>query len=488
MKTTNKAPEPKIPSACPLELLQPEIQRQILLQADNPLDLHAMVQASPRLLQVFRLNKQYILSAVACRQFHPALITEAVTFAKMSQLEQPLSRENALKYCHIDQSKLREWQDSDLSIPESIKLNELANNIRFFTQDLANTTLPIMRNLGSPNPVDMSSEYKSDMPFTELSDSETGRLQRAFCRFETYRLLFAKCFANMDHNATRTSNNVVIAPGEQVEHYLLKFPDFQITEMNCVRDFLYRRLWAVFAEVEKEAVQNMSPEPFIFKPRDRLGRLSEQWDSPIFLLTHMGKTSGKHQIEKLISLGLPHIRKILRTSGEKKRELFLHIEPPDKYPAFHLKFLTPALDLMTFGEVAQLVDSNPDNLEAVELKRLQLNYDPLLDRTSDVLEGFGTPDAWQWAHPEGRGALTVRDHCSRVLREWGYVFWDSARLRDSGILDKDPWEAQPTYWSPDTMALLRPSVQQRLLEPLGIWYAGQRKKTENHYGPFLGDR
>lgn len=46
-----------------------------------------------------------------------------------------------------------------------------------------------------------------------------------------------------------------------------------------------------------------------------------------------------------------------------------------------------------------------------------------------------TPDAWQWAHPRGP-PIELSDHALKGFRDWGYVFWDLDRLRESGILER----------------------------------------------------
>ena len=91
-----------------LEMLAPELQLQILLNANTPDDLQALIRASPRLCQVYLLNKEIILSAVARRQFHPAVISDALFIATISQLNHPLSRDTVLELCETYPSDLHE--------------------------------------------------------------------------------------------------------------------------------------------------------------------------------------------------------------------------------------------------------------------------------------------------------------------------------------------------------------------------------------------
>lgn len=49
----------------------------------------------------------------------------------------------------------------------------------------------------------------------------------------------------------------------------------------------------------------------------------------------------------------------------------------------------------------------------------------------------GPKDAWYWAHAES-SYMWWYDHPFRDgLRKWAYVMWDSTRLRDWGVLDRD---------------------------------------------------
>lgn len=68
----------------PLELLSPELQRRILSLLDSFESLYAIIRASPRLHQVFRLNQKTILSTVTFRQFDP----ERVRSPKTDDLEE----------------------------------------------------------------------------------------------------------------------------------------------------------------------------------------------------------------------------------------------------------------------------------------------------------------------------------------------------------------------------------------------------------------
>lgn len=403
-----------------LELLAPELQLQILLSAATPEDLHALIQAIPRLYQVFLLNKDIVLSAVARRQFHPAVISDALYFAKISQLQQPLPRDIVLELCRGYPSE--QYQGTVIPVPMSVALCKLARNVRFFIEDYARNTLPLIEDLGRSLDVKVLPEYSPEnpVPYSQLSDSESGRLQRAFCRFEIYRYLFARCFPELDHDIQECGQEPSLTRAEQASLFLLKFPDYQITEIICIRDYLYRRLRGIFSRLEDNAVDTLSPETFNFDPEADVESL--EWSSGIWFFCSSGKhEQDKHQ-EHLMSLGLAYIRRIFESTGEEQKDLFIrHI---DSAVINHLEghFITKAIGSLGFNPAGEdtplLAETDPPLV-------YQVNPDVELD----------IPDAWQWAHPRAP-PLEVFDFCLKGLRDWGYVFWDLDRLRESGILER----------------------------------------------------
>ena len=405
---------------CSLEMLLPELQLQILFDADTPEDLHALIQASPRLYQVFLLNKEIILSAVAQRQFHPAVISDALFLAKTSQLEQPLPRETVLELCRAYPSELH--GGTVIAIPMSVALCKLASNIRFFIKDYSQNSLPLMKGLGRSPKVDVLPEYGPEDPVSSsrLSDSETGRLQRAFCRFETYRFLFARCSSELDHDIRECAQIPSLTPAEQASLFLQKFPDFQVTEINCVRDYLYRRLRGICNQLEDKAFDTLPPEAFEF---DQDGDVENaEWVSGIWLFTNNGKAYQDSHIEHLMSLGLAYIRRIFESTGDQQKCLFIRQIDVAITDHIEREFMTRAFDFLgdnpARGDIPLLAKTDPPFV-------YEVNAEVELD----------IPDAWQWAHPRAPPQILV-DSDLKGLRDWGYVFWDLGRLRESGILEQ----------------------------------------------------
>ena len=447
-----------IPHECPLELLESELQRDILLEATTPIQILNLIKASPRFHQVFLLNKEFILSTIARRQLHPAVFPEALTFATMSQFEQPCSRITAMMFCEINPSNSHDWQKAVTTIPESIALCKFTSNLKFFVEDYARNTLPIMAGLGKSTNISVESEYWPERPvsYSELSETEIGRLQRAFCRFEIYRHLFAQCSANLDHSIRKCASQPAVRPAEQASLYLGKFPDYQVAEIDCIRDYLIRRLRGICTELENEAVATLSHERFVF---DREGDAeTDQWSSGVFLFTKDGKQAQEGHLEHLMSLGLPYIRRIFESTGDERRALFVRdigsclIQRINPW-----SFLTKALDCL---------GRNPawENL----LLPSEAESPCVLEATSDM--ELDIPAAWPWANPR-RPPVMLHNHNSKGLRDWGYVFWDFDRLDRSGILERESNDVLVNKFD-ELGASRSPSVQERLLKPLSIWYLG----------------
>lgn len=403
-----------------MELLPPELQLKILLNANTPEDLYALIQASPRLFLVFLLNKDTILTAVARQQFHPAVIPDALFFAKIAQLEQPLPRDTVLELLRTDPGDMHE--ETVLPIPLSVAMCKLARNVKFFIEDYARNTLPLMKDLGRSSTVDVLTEYSSDNPvsYSQLSDSEIGRLQRAFCRFEIYRYLFARCSSEIDHSARNCFHMPSLDSEEQATMFLRSFPDFQIAELNCVRDYLYRRLRGLLSQLEDEAVNTLPPETFDFSEEGDVE--SAEWDSGVWLFCRSGKTYQNQHIEHLLSLGLSYIRRIFQSTGEEQRSLFIRHINIAVINHMENDFITRALEMSGFNPAGKDVPLLPKT-------------DPPFVYETNADVALDIPDAWQWAYPRAPPPL-LSDFVDKGLRDWGFVFWDFGRLDESGVLER----------------------------------------------------
>jgi len=430
-----------------LEMLPAELQRQILLQAETLDDLRFLIRASPRFHQVFLQNQEFILSATARRQFHPGALPDAIGFAKLSRLELPLSRESAMEYCQKGPNPFGDCRQTVITLPETAALCKLAQNVRFFIEDFARNSLPILRGLGQSLDRNILPEYPPETltAGSQLSPSETGRLQRAFCRFEVYRCLFAKCSSKLEHNLhQKCPLSPLISPSEQASLYLQRLPDFQIVEINCIRDYLFRRLRGICSQLEAEAVETLSPQTFMFDPTRDVE--CDEWYSGVHFFCDSFKPHQHAHFEHLISLGLPYIRRIFEATGDQRRILFLRDYPNSRIYHQEHSFITSAIECL---------GKNPATTEL-----LPKTDPPFVYKINKAAE-LDIPDAWQWAHPRAPPHM-LKDSSTKGLRDWGYVFWDFARLQKSGILELDPEDVQLVDFF-ELHAGRGPSVQRQLV-------------------------
>lgn len=409
-----------------LEVLSPELQQKILLHLDSLDTLYALIRASPRFLQVFRLSRDTTLSTIVLGQFHPAVQPEAIAVAKLAHLQQQSQqdsqskRDTAIEFCRTFHLQPHLWCDSSGIGPFVTQLCKLERIIRFFLGDYARNTLPIMDQLGQSQNLDILPvypPYSQDFP-PKLSFTETGRLQRAFCRIELYRRLFSRCSHESPNGLHTCLRDPPLESAEQATLFLRGLPPFQITEVGCVRDYLFRRLRGIFDDLENEAVRTIPVKAMTFKRYDEAAR----WRSPLYVFTTQAQHQQSEHLEHLISLGLPYIKQIIQSNGDKQRDLFLHYVYSSVLCHFERNFLSKAL---------QDLGQNP-SFRDYNLSDRKTDFTPACDE-----DGYSElPQGWLWGHYQ-REPYLVYDTGHKGLRDLGYVFWDYDRLQDSGILRRE---------------------------------------------------
>ena len=169
-----------------------------------------------------------------------------------------------------------------------------------------------MSALGQSLDVHIQSEYRpEDIMFRpQLSALEVGRLQRAFCRFEIYRHLFPMC-PHPVHDDWECDEGPPNS-AEQASLYLKNYPDYEISEIFCIRDYLTRRLIGIWNRLEDDSVDALPPRAlyFPYEAEDGGGIDVEslEWHHELFFFTDQAKFNIPAQLEYLISCGLPYNR------------------------------------------------------------------------------------------------------------------------------------------------------------------------------------
>lgn len=410
------------------ERLSPEIQQQILLQLDTLDTIYALIRASPRLYQVFRLNKEGTLSTIALCQFYPAVQPEAMAVTKLEKLQHQSSRDAqsqrgiAVSFCDTFPTQIHQWCEANTMGLVSIDLCKLDGTIKFFIEDYARNTLPILDQLGQSKDLRILPEYPSNshVPHPQLSFTEIGRLQRALCRFELYRRLFSRCSQDIHHGIHKCIRDPPLTTAEQAEMFLRDLPAFQIVEMACVRDYLFRRLRGVYNKLEDEAVRNLPVEAMTFEEFDE----GAMWQSPFYAFTTHAQNRQEDHLEHLLSLGLPYIRQILASTGDEQRDLFLHYVSSSVLRHLERNFLSKAF---------QCLGLNP---HVIRHRNAWLHIEKKFTPACDGNGNSELPQGWLWGHHHLQPSKLV-DHVYKGLRDWGYIFWDYGRLQESGILRRE---------------------------------------------------
>lgn len=410
------------------ELISPEIQQQILCHLENFDTLYALIRASPRFYQVFCLNKDTTLSEIALCQFHPAVRPEAVAVATLVQLQHwsqrntQSQRDTALIFCETFPDRIQSWCDLNTLEKISTQVCKLNRDVKFFINDYARNTLPILHQLGQSQDHEILSEYPqhNDVSDPQLSSTEVGRLQRAFCRFELYRLLFSRCsHDNLDgtHKCLRLPP---LTTSQQANIFLRKLPAFQITEIACIRDYLYRRLRGILDQLENEAVRTVPLETTTFEEYDDE---APRWRSPFYIFTSQAQHEQEEHLEHLMSLGLSYTRRIMQSSGDEQRHLFLHYVRASVLDRLETDCLSKAFQCLGF---------NPYFRDHGVYRGPKTIFVPASDEN-----GYSElPQGWLWAH-QHHEPYNLVDRVYKGLRDWGYVFWDYDRLHKSGILRRE---------------------------------------------------
>jgi hypothetical protein len=386
-----------------LEMLLPELQAAILSYFPTLDSLYSSINASPRLFQVFASRKQQILSNMAMRQFHPAVLPDALATVKASQLGDSPSRDSVLEFLGSLPQQYDVHTTALLPEPTAVALCQLHENISFFVAEFAQHALSIMTECS-----DFSAQREfqavtgaQETSKPNLSELETGRLQRAFCRFEVYRYLFAGC-------TTESVPNMTVA--EQAHLFLERFPKWEVEEIACVRDYLMNRLCEVFNSMEDEFVEKEIAGNLPVRAESILGRWEEEdrWFSSSQKLDH------DSYMEYMLSLGLPFLRQAFRATGEERKGMII-----SNSCRAGPRFLSKALHQPQQDTEADRQDMT-DHSGGVTVSFAE-------DRMDEPNEG------WVWGH-DYKPALGWASGLRTELRRVGYVFWDHKRMKESGVL------------------------------------------------------
>ena len=233
---------------------------------------------------------------------------------------------------------------------------------------------------------------------SNLSTVEHGRIQRVLVRFENFRYLFA------DEKNVPVDHVVV----SQYQHRFMRqlAPD-EAEEVACIRDYIVRRLWEAFEDIEDDTLQESGSD-------GQLRRLA-QTCQPLDWFSRRAKVRYEGYIEFLMSCGLPFLRRVFEAKGLDRAELVILKSYQRIYyistACQSRRSYKPSHSDFDNGSYNGEGEYGREGLDALSQGLLWANRERV---------------PTEWGRPQLKG-----------LRDWGYVFWTRDRLEASGILDKE---------------------------------------------------
>lgn len=378
-----------------LELLEPETQALILCHISTAKALHSLISASPRFYQVFKSRREYHLTQLAKQQcgYSPSAWT-AITASK---LPRPLSVSAADKFIDtfLDDDG---WEVTIMPLDVSIPMIRLGRSLEWFIPDFARDSLRNLTHLKSL----MGLQQDGLVLHSELSKVETSRIRRAFSRFEL-----------STHICKLKSDDISRLEFEdQNKRFLLQLEPDEIEEIASVRDYMIRRLWAIFDQIEDDLVQGAQAGqvPKVFQAMQLLPD-SENWFGVHAKEKHMDI------MEHMLFRGLSFLQDVFTADKERCVEL-----------VFLASAETAESSDESLTETLKWLDAkDPD--EAYKFRDCMVHDESMFrDRVEDPSLG------WLWIKMEGT-MYYPGSYVRKGPSDWGYIFWSRDRLRASGIFD-----------------------------------------------------
>ena len=414
-----------------LDGLPPEIQVLILLQIATIQDLRSLIYASAQYYGAFKVTREKVMSAVLHRTVLPSALSNALSTVKIIACHKSRNRDKEQVLDFINTFKEdRTTDDTTKTIPLSLSLPlcQLHRSVEYFVHDCSKLWLPLLHARSLAMKPNLDSTTVDNLEIAPLSLSEEARLQRALYNFEFYCQIF--------HSTELSIEDPLFKAIDQSHIFLAELPPWQVEELACICDYFHCRLRDIFDRVEDDFVklviadgfENVSPPDSYDIFYDKPSRSSvasddgfDNYDNPdrfsdtdsFFAGTN--KSLQEEYIEYIMSFGLPFLNQLLEAGSRERSKLVL------ENAVSHVEFLSRALK-----EVPS------ENSEIYKQEESAFLCGIRLDFSNDSPEGRN--EAWLWAH-DFRPWPGYNDGEQEHLRRWGYVFWDSARLRD-GILNQ----------------------------------------------------
>ncbi|KAL8738324.1 MAG: hypothetical protein Q9181_000867 [Wetmoreana brouardii] len=377
-----------------LESLQPELQTLIMQHIRSATSLKALLDASPRFYQVFLTCKEHLLSNLARQQYHPDVLGQACVAVKVSALPQTFAT-NRIRDKNKSSVVDKGYKQARAPMSVSISLCRFGTVLQWFVDDFWKESLQLLSQLGR------SMGLRQDLQVLESprSSVETGRIQRAFCRFETLRCLM---IAPVDAE----TRDLLIRYHQGIA-YLASFREDEVEEIACIRDYLVRRLWRIFEGIEKHALSAEHSDAV-----REMGRAFNSYD----WFSSRAKRHHLDYMEHLMTFGLVSLRRLFESNTIEQAGWVIS---------------NSFIREMSITAVLQHANAPSSyGLDAFEGP----TYADKQDFTDNDIHGYSC--GWLYSH-HGYIARSFNRWPLKGLRDWGYCFWSKHRLKATGVLSKE---------------------------------------------------
>jgi hypothetical protein len=401
----------------PLESLAPELVSLILQNVDSPRGLHDLIAASPACLRVFSQTPQLILSAVT-RNTLP--IGTSRHYLACLQAPVPATSDEVFLFLDKYFSASSSF-DFPTTKADLVSLCQLYHRVTY----LITRFLHQMQQLGF------------DESILAPSSSESVRLHRAFLRYEIYCRVFPP-------NETEPWEDPLpfhqFSAAEQFNLFLSQLTPWEVEEMACVQVYFFLLIGDYVGQLEEQLIEAVKKTPGIVWPsspelepgeeaekkgEDDLVEFKELDLTNLLLFSKDGIYSSPDSITYMTSLGLGFIYN-LSTSEGSRSELIRSNSPLSR------EFLPEALSHSPIWPQEQ-------QDEDISLEEGTLGDDPSHENLGYSLFRKNRNGGKVYLPIDPRGSH------SSILRQLGYVFWDSGRIQSFKVSDRLKAVEKMTY-------------------------------------------
>lgn len=404
----------------------------ILLELPNTQSLYSLIRASPKAYQVFLTSKERFLISIMRQTIQPAAFFDAMAAVKASQLrEKGPNRREVMAFLRKYENRRHKSVEQELKLLDAataVSLCQLYRSTQCFISDLASRSNFYLRRCGDRRFRKVHSTPRDDFSFPKingfdglwrgketipgdrnfiyvpLTDTEVGRLQRAFYRYELYAKIFS---SDMEYNGEKLWE----LPSDSF-FFLKKYRNWEIEELACVADYLWSLLINSFDRIESTFEGIQLPKPPLNEDITTFQSYQRSQD-----LREAKFQIHRLHMDYLTNLSLPFIHHALSLDRwDMQREMSSHI-----YYDGQKRSLSTALEGIW-------------NDASREDWKLIHNYTSTRNhrfRFRDTLDG---PNEG-WLSVYGNNSFVTPFSIRYTTQILGYVFWDSKRLRGVGFVD-----------------------------------------------------